>query len=332
MKILRVLMVSVVIGMVSIFASIATYAANGDIMQPIYGTDITTNVDGIPIQGYNIGGSTLICLEDLANYGFSIYYNNEARCLFVNKQGYADKNFKPVIKRESIGNIIGYTYETDIKAILNGEEISAQSIGGRLVVAVETLDDLKDSFLSSIASVKNYPKYFMMQTYNDSARVLNVYSNIEIGGLYDKNVQNFTEEIARQKDNAAEIVNTYTCDSFTQYIYRVPSQEYLPNYRSLAVVRFYKSGRILDYTNALFAYSFISISAAGTSLRENVNFTDDGSHLIIFNNFRSQLEINSLMGHTHTFESGDYKLDLNTCELIKVKTVFYGYIDEVRIV
>lgn len=32
-------------------------AANGDIIQPVYSTDILTYMDDIPIKGYNIGGS-----------------------------------------------------------------------------------------------------------------------------------------------------------------------------------------------------------------------------------------------------------------------------------
>lgn len=42
-------------------------------------------MDVIPIKVYAIDGKTMICLEDLSNYGFSVYYNNEARALFVNK-------------------------------------------------------------------------------------------------------------------------------------------------------------------------------------------------------------------------------------------------------
>ncbi len=53
----------------------------GKILGNVYQTDITTYYNGIVIPGYNIGGRTAICLEDLgditdspnANYGYSQY-------------------------------------------------------------------------------------------------------------------------------------------------------------------------------------------------------------------------------------------------------------------
>ena len=63
------------------FNAVSANAANGDVIQPIYSTDILTYMDGIPIKGYNIGGQTLICLEDLSNYGFSVYYCDEVRLI-----------------------------------------------------------------------------------------------------------------------------------------------------------------------------------------------------------------------------------------------------------
>lgn len=249
--------------LILMFNTASANAANGDVIQPIYSTDILTYMDGIPIKSYNIGGQTLICLEDLSNYGFSVYYCDEVRCLFVNKTGNAKEDFYPTIENDSVGKITGYTYETDIKAILNGEEIEAVNIGGKLAVIVEELDDLKDDNLSGSLSIKNYPKYFMMQSYNNFARILNVYSDIAIGYLYDSNIKMFETDI-KNSNVATEIIDTYTCEDFTQYIYRGASRMVFPT-ESLTVVRFYKNGRILDYTNILYTYSFIG-SPAGTSI------------------------------------------------------------------
>lgn len=304
-------------------------AANGDVLHAIYSTDILTYLDGIPIQGYNIGGNTMICLEDLANYGFSVYYNEEIRCLFVNKQGVADKDFNPIIERGTVGDIIGYTYETDIKAMLNGEEIYVENIGGKLAVAVENLDDLKDSNLSGCISIKNYPKYFMMQTYNDHVRVVNIYSNIEISNLYEKNITNFENDI-NNNNVATEILNIYNSDDFSQYIYRGAYRESYIHDNSLTAVRFYKSGRILDYSDVLRKYFFIGNYGQGTSLQDSEtlgyapNFLDDGNYLA-FNAYRNQPDENSLMGSMMSFENGDYMMNLDTCELIKVKTESNGF-------
>ena len=60
-----------IIGLIIISCVLFTkvYAANGDIKDTIYTTDILTQVDGKNIQSYSINGETLIALEDLENYG-----------------------------------------------------------------------------------------------------------------------------------------------------------------------------------------------------------------------------------------------------------------------
>lgn len=303
------------------FNAVSANAANGDVIQPIYSTDILTYMDGIPIKGYAINGQMMICLEDLSDYGFSVHYDDEARCLFVNKTGKAREGFFPTVEKDSVGKIIGYTYETDIKAILNGEEIHTENIGGKLAATVEEFDDLKDDNLSGILSIKNYPKYFMMQSYNDFARILNVYSNIAIEYLYENNINNFELDIENQ-NVATEIVDKYNCEDFTQYIYRGASRMVFPT-ESLTVVRFYKNGNILDYTNILYAYSFIG-SPVGTSIydfEEKPIFLNEGKYL--FFKGRRTADRGSIMGFRDTFEAGEYKINLDTCELEKVNIMTY---------
>lgn len=310
--------------LILMFSGASASAAIGDPVQPIYSTDILTYIDGIPIKGYNIGGQTLICLEDLSDYGFSVYYNDEMRCLFVNKQGKPKKDFAPTIERGVVGGIEGYTYETDIRALLNSEEIHVENIGGKLAVTVETLDDLKDYHynLSGIPSIRNYPKYFMMQSYNNSARVLNVYSDISINYLYKKNISDFESDI-KNRAWADEIVDKYTCEDYTQYIYRGISG--VSQYRdNLSAVRFYKNGSIMDYTNVLLEYCFTESIVGSTNLYDREFkpfFSEDGTYLT-FKAWRTRFT-GSLMGVRSTFEEGEYRLNLNTCELEKIDTVAY---------
>ena len=306
--------------LILMFSGASASAAIGDPVQPIYSTDILTYIDGIPIKGYNIGGQTLICLEDLSDYGFSVYYDDEMRYLFVNKQGKPKKDFAPTIERGVVGGIEGYTYETDIRALLNSEEIHVENIGGKLAVTAETLDDLKDDYyLSGIPSIRNYPKYFMMQSYTDFSRVLNVYSDISINYLYEKNISDFESDIKNQS-RAYEIVDKYTCEDYTQYIYRGISE--VPNYRdNLTVVRFYKNGSIMDYTNVLLAYCFTESIVGSTNLYDKEFkpfFSEDGTYLT-FKARRTRFTW-SLMGVRNTFEEGEYRLNLNTCELEKIDT------------
>lgn len=307
------------------FNAVSANAANGDVIQPIYSTDILTYMDGIPIKGYNIGGQTLICLEDLSNYGFSVYYCDEVRCLFVNKTGNAKEGFFPTIEKNAVGEIIGYTYETDIRAILNGEEIDAVNIGGKLAVTAEELNKLKDKGLNGSFSIENNPKYFMTSVYNDSSRVLKIYSDISVNYLYNDNINKFETDMEDAKAyTSAEIIDKYVCGEYTQYIHRGAFRYAFSPDRSITAVRFYKNGRILDYTNILDTYSFIG-TPIGTSVygddNKNLRFSDDGKYLIFKAN-RTAYKF-SLMGSRDTFESGEYKLNLDTCELEKVNITTY---------
>ena len=71
-------------------------------------------------------------------------------------------------------------------------------------------------------------------------------------------------------------------------------------------------------------YSFIG-TPIGTSVygddNKNLRFSDDGKYLIFKAN-RTAYKF-SLMGSRDTFESGEYKLNLDTCELEKVNITTY---------
>ena len=54
----------------SMFACVPASAESG-VVGHIYSTDILTYVNGQPIDGYNIGGRTVVIAEDLDSYGFN---------------------------------------------------------------------------------------------------------------------------------------------------------------------------------------------------------------------------------------------------------------------
>ncbi|UKI35049.1 MAG: hypothetical protein L6V93_12415 [Clostridiales bacterium] len=75
---------------------------------------------------------------------------------------------------------------------------------------------------------------------------------------------------------SAEIIDKYVCGEYTQYIHRGAFRYAFPPDRSITAVRFYKNGRILDYTNILDTYSFIG-TPIGTSV-----YGDDNKNLRFF--------------------------------------------------
>ncbi len=146
-------------------------AAVGDVVSEIYTTDILTFVDDTPIKGYSINGKTMICLEDLENYGFSVTYDDSIRTLIVNKTGEKAENFNPYFERGIVGGTAGYVYDTDIIAIVNGEKANAYSINGRMVAAVEDLGSTVYSYFDQ-KTERRITNCGMTYKYDDSERKL----------------------------------------------------------------------------------------------------------------------------------------------------------------
>ena len=136
---------------------------------PIYSTDILTTIDGIPIQGYNIGGRTLIILDDLDDYGFTVSYDDSIRALMVNKTHEPAADFKPDIKRGTGGRVIGYTKNTDLKAYVNGNFADTMVVDGKLAAVAEELGGRE--MYSGIITQSAYNMDF---DYSDGERILRI--------------------------------------------------------------------------------------------------------------------------------------------------------------
>ena len=126
---------------ISTVAAIPAYAANGDIVCPIYSSDIITKLDGREIQTYSLNGRMMIAVEDLVPYGYSVSWDGNTNTLIAVKVGAADKDFNPSFGRGNEGEQVGYMYESDITVFLNGKKADAYSIGGKMVVCAEDIAD-----------------------------------------------------------------------------------------------------------------------------------------------------------------------------------------------
>lgn len=160
------------------------HAKVGDIAGEIYTTDILTQVDGRDITSYSIDGKTLIALEDLKDYGFNVYYNDNIRSVFVTKTGEVSPDFNPQLQRGSVGGKAGYYYETDINAYLNGSWIQTYSIDGKVLACVEEMGDTTK--FSQFGS----NRFQMGHSYDDSQRLLSLDTNPKnYGGGYNEMVK-----------------------------------------------------------------------------------------------------------------------------------------------
>ncbi len=123
-----------------VFAAILVFTAaakSGDVNGAIYATDIVAEINGIKVPSYNIGGRTVVIVEDVTK---EHYYNDKLRTLIIG--GFspdslvAGENPKSLAKA---GTKIGNTYETDIVTYVYDKKIPCYSLNGKMAVAIEDL-------------------------------------------------------------------------------------------------------------------------------------------------------------------------------------------------
>lgn len=125
------------------------HAEVGDVIGEVYTTDIVATLGGNEIASANIGGETMIALRDLEDFNFSVWYEENSRSAIANSpemlRASEIKEPKSVEHYDTVGEVIGNVYETDITAYVNGFEIPSVNIGGATMVSVRDLGDMTDS-------------------------------------------------------------------------------------------------------------------------------------------------------------------------------------------
>lgn len=187
--------------LITLFA--ATFFVNAKVAGHIYSTDILTFVNGIPIDGYNIDGRTVIIAEDLDGYGFGVEYNDETRTLKINSN--FNKGFRNIapIERGMCGRILGDIYETDIKVYYNGIIVTGYNIGGRTAVCLEDLGDLTDSPNKDFG----YSQYLGKAIWNAEERTISYESYIR----NEEDILGISRVYHRFKDN---VIYTFSDDYY----------------------------------------------------------------------------------------------------------------------
>lgn len=113
----------------------------GDIIGNIYTTDIIAYIDNMPINSFNIGGRTIIAIEDLREYGFNVEWDSAARTLRADIGQVSQQRPDVSVERKAPGNICGNIYFSDIAVEWNGAKYYGDSynIGGITCIAIEDL-------------------------------------------------------------------------------------------------------------------------------------------------------------------------------------------------
>lgn len=111
------------------------YAKSGDIAGKIYSTDIQAVINGVPVSSYNIGGKTVVIVEDITN---QYKYYNALRTLIIDDFA-PEKLVNGENTNKVTGKVVGNIYETDIKTYYRGRYLNAYSLDGKMAVVVEEL-------------------------------------------------------------------------------------------------------------------------------------------------------------------------------------------------
>ena len=115
----------------------------GDVIGSSLTTDIVAQINGYDIASYNYQGYTYVVAEDLANYGFSVQYDNSTRSLGVYRN-YGVTNIyssytKPKVSSNDIGKVAYKLLYTDIATYLDGTYVNSYNIDGKTIICFNDL-------------------------------------------------------------------------------------------------------------------------------------------------------------------------------------------------
>lgn len=110
-------------------------------------SDITAYINHHPIPSYAWNGKTVIRAEDLAFYGFDVSFDSEDMTLFIdrNSEVFVDGiDFKKLAYPN--GFVAGEGGKSNVKVVINGNEVYSFAHNGSSMIAMEDLGCLGDVF------------------------------------------------------------------------------------------------------------------------------------------------------------------------------------------
>ena len=141
----------------------------------VYTTDIVTYIDGAPIASYNIGGTTVVSVSDLAGYGFQVEWDPETRWVTVTSVRRPERMPEPDITREAPGTVRGSYYSTDIGVSFNGVWLTdVYNIGGWMMIPLSTLGELEGHVYRNPNWYLGYSDYLCHIDWDPSARIVSL--------------------------------------------------------------------------------------------------------------------------------------------------------------
>ena len=130
----------------ALFMSLCAMPVYAGVIGEVITTDIVTYIDEQPIPSYNINDYTYVIAEELAHYGFDVYWRAAERKLEIYEKGgeipccYPDAE-KINLRKDATpkGQHAFDVYETDIVTTLNNEPVNAYNVDGQTLIQVDEL-------------------------------------------------------------------------------------------------------------------------------------------------------------------------------------------------
>ena len=136
-KIISVLLITVILASLMCVGVSAAKGKAGN----YYYTDIKSYVRGHLIDSYNVGGKTVILVEALRTYGFTVDWDGNARTLTITDNKGAATSSATTAANGPIGAVAGSYYHTDIVTYFNGVAVESYNLGGQTVIPATKLRD-----------------------------------------------------------------------------------------------------------------------------------------------------------------------------------------------
>jgi len=134
--------VAIVLMLILCLSSISAFAG---VIGHIYKTDIKAYENYMQIPSYNCGGTTVVFVRDLENYGYDVLWDSAARKVTIEKN--TAKEWSPIAPvyegDEEVGTVLFDIYDTDIRTYFENKEITSYNIGGQTAIIFRDLDTLK---------------------------------------------------------------------------------------------------------------------------------------------------------------------------------------------
>ena len=165
----------IVILLLLIGGSFSAQSSENGIIGHIFSTDVLTYLNGKPIQGYNIGGRTVVLAEDFIGYGFHVEYSEQLRRLDIFSDFTVGDIEPEEIRRGKVGEILGTLYETDIVTYYNGLLIQGYNIGGKTAVCLEDLGNIE----GSPNAIYGYSDYLGKSVWDEEKRIISYTSFLD---------------------------------------------------------------------------------------------------------------------------------------------------------